>query len=71
MNRRDELIDAIALLEAQRATLGDTAVDASIAAMRQALSAHDQAARAEQRKTAIPYSATRNRGRRSKWVVGN
>ncbi|MCB9133175.1 MAG: AAA family ATPase [Anaerolineales bacterium] len=52
MNRRDELIDAIALLEAQRATLGDTAVDASIAAMRQALSAHDQAARAEQRKTA-------------------
>lgn len=52
MNRRDELNDAISLIEAQRATLGDAAVDASVAAMRQTLSARTQANNIEQRKVA-------------------
>ncbi|MEZ4769148.1 MAG: ABC transporter substrate-binding protein [Caldilineales bacterium] len=52
MNRRDELQNAIALLEAQRAEFGDPAVDASLAAMRQALAAHEQAHSVEQRKFA-------------------
>ena len=52
MNRRDELQNAISLIEAQRARFGDAAVDASIAAMRQALAAREQAHSAEQRKLA-------------------
>ena len=52
MNRRNELHNAIALIEAQRATLGDAAVDASIAAMRQTLAAREQASSVEQRKFA-------------------
>ena len=52
MNRRDELDNAIDLIEAQRATLGDAAVDASIAAVRQTFSARGLTRNAEQRKSA-------------------
>jgi len=39
MTKREELEQTIAALEAQRATLGDAVVDASIAALRQQLAA--------------------------------
>ena len=50
MTEREQLEQAITLLEAQRATLGDGVVDASIAALREKLAAMEQTP--EQRKQA-------------------
>ncbi len=51
MSERDELEQAIAALEAQRATLGDAVVDASLSALREKLAALEAAARSgRQRK---------------------
>jgi predicted ATPase/class 3 adenylate cyclase len=50
MNERDELEQAILALEAQRATLGDAVVDASLGALREKLAALDAARPDRQRK---------------------
>ena len=52
MTEREQLEQAIAQLEAQRATLGDAVVDVSIAALREKLAALEPMPTAKQRKQA-------------------
>lgn len=53
MSEREELEQAISALEAQRATLGDVVVDASLSALREKLAALDTAARPEQQRKQV------------------
>lgn len=53
LNERNQLEEVIASLEAQRATLGDTVVDASIVALREKLAALQPSPASEQQRKQV------------------